>query len=190
MPAVNSAGKTRIDQSEQPVRACAGGDAEQADLGRGVEAEAEQQAQRVHVPAALDQAEQRPEQAAEQAALAEQQVEVLLDVGAAALDRVEGAVDRDEDEQVGGGDGEQEQRRDRGADRCRRRSLNASKWLCSAAAVAAMTMERAHDHGGMAEREEEAGARAGGWPSCISLRVTLSMAAMWSASKAWRSPKL
>ena len=27
-------------------------------------------------------------------------------------------------------------------------------------------------------------------PSCMSLRVTLSMAAMWSASKAWRSPKL
>ena len=27
-------------------------------------------------------------------------------------------------------------------------------------------------------------------PSCISLRVTLSIAAMWSASTAWRSPKL
>jgi len=26
-------------------------------------------------------------------------------------------------------------------------------------------------------------------PSCISFRVTLSMAAMWSASTAWRSPK-
>ncbi len=29
----------------------------------------------------------------------------------------------------------------------------------------------------------------GRWPSCISLRVTLSMAAMWSASIAWRRPK-
>ncbi len=27
-------------------------------------------------------------------------------------------------------------------------------------------------------------------PSCMSLRVTLSIAAMWSASKAWRRPKL
>ena len=29
----------------------------------------------------------------------------------------------------------------------------------------------------------------GRWPACISLRVTLSMAAMWSGSTAWRSPK-
>ena len=27
-------------------------------------------------------------------------------------------------------------------------------------------------------------------PSAISLRVVLSIAAMWSASKAWRSPKV
>ena len=30
----------------------------------------------------------------------------------------------------------------------------------------------------------------GRFPSCISLRVTLSMAAIWSASTAWRRPKL
>ena len=28
----------------------------------------------------------------------------------------------------------------------------------------------------------------GRWPCCISLRVTLSIAAMWSASTAWRRP--
>ena len=29
----------------------------------------------------------------------------------------------------------------------------------------------------------------GRWPSCISLRVTLPMAAVWSGSAAWRRPK-
>ena len=28
------------------------------------------------------------------------------------------------------------------------------------------------------------------WPICISLRVELSIAAMWSASTAWRKPKV
>jgi hypothetical protein len=31
-------------------------------------------------------------------------------------------------------------------------------------------------------------AAIGRLPSCISLRTTLSIAAMWSASTAWRSP--
>ncbi len=31
---------------------------------------------------------------------------------------------------------------------------------------------------------------SGRWPSGISLRVVLSMAAMWSASKAWRMPRV
>ena len=30
----------------------------------------------------------------------------------------------------------------------------------------------------------------GRWPSWTSLRVVLSMAAMWSASKAWRMPRV
>ncbi len=30
----------------------------------------------------------------------------------------------------------------------------------------------------------------GRWPSAMSLRVVLSIAAMWSASKAWRSPSV
>ena len=46
MPAVNSAGNTRIEQNDMPLPAWAGGDAEQRDLGRGVEAEAEQKADR------------------------------------------------------------------------------------------------------------------------------------------------
>ena len=31
---------------------------------------------------------------------------------------------------------------------------------------------------------------SGRWPSAISLRVVLSIAAMWSASNAWRSPSV
>ena len=38
--------------------------------------------------------------------------------------------------------------------------------------------------------EKNRPAATGRLPSCMSLRVTLSMAAMWSASTAWRSPKL
>ena len=30
----------------------------------------------------------------------------------------------------------------------------------------------------------------GRWPSCMSFRVVLSIAAMWSASTAWRSPNV
>jgi len=45
------------------------------------------------------------------------------------------------------------------------------------------------DHRRVAEGEEEAD-RPGRLPSCISFRVTLSIAARWSASKAWRTPML
>ena len=31
---------------------------------------------------------------------------------------------------------------------------------------------------------------SGRWPSAMNLRVVLSMAAMWSASKAWRRPSV
>ena len=31
---------------------------------------------------------------------------------------------------------------------------------------------------------------SGRWPSCMNLRVVLSIAAMWSASKAWRMPSV
>jgi len=31
---------------------------------------------------------------------------------------------------------------------------------------------------------------SGRFPSCMSLRTTLSMAAIWSASTAWRSPNV
>ena len=49
---------------------------------------------------------------------------------------------------------------------------------------------REHEHDRrVAEREEEADAERPP-PSAISLRVVLSIAAMWSASNAWRSPSV
>ena len=39
-------------------------------------------------------------------------------------------------------------------------------------------------------REKKKPTPIGRWPSCSSLRVVLSMAEIWSASKAWRRPKL
>ena len=44
-------------------------------------------------------------------------------------------------------------------------------------------------HGGVAQREEESDSK-GRCPSLISLRVVLSMAAMWSASNACRMPRV
>ena len=39
-------------------------------------------------------------------------------------------------------------------------------------------------------REKKNPTLSGRWPSFISLRVVLSIAAMWSASNAWRSPSV
>src|ERR1700722_7669868 len=52
--------------------------AKKADLSRGVEAKAEQDAKRIHLPAALDQTKKAAEQAPEQPAIGEHQVEVFL----------------------------------------------------------------------------------------------------------------
>ena len=39
-------------------------------------------------------------------------------------------------------------------------------------------------------REKKKPTLSGRFPSCTSFRVVLSMAAMWSASKAWRIPSV
>ena len=51
MPAANRSGSERTREERHVVRRDAGGDREQADLGRGVEAEPEEHAERVHLPA-------------------------------------------------------------------------------------------------------------------------------------------
>ena len=66
------------------VRRDAGGDREQADLGRGVEAEPEEDAERVHLPARVDPvADALQEEAAHQALVLERLLEPLLVVDAA-----------------------------------------------------------------------------------------------------------
>ena len=102
------------------------GDAEQRDLGRGVEAEPEQEADRQHVPALGHEPEQRAKDARQESAIVEQDVEIVLDEGLAALDRLKRAIDRDQNEDVEEGDREQEQRRDATCRR-RRRTTSASR---------------------------------------------------------------
>ena len=86
------------------------------DFGRCVEAQAEQEPDRKHVPALGDEAEQRTEETREESAIVEQEVEILLDERFATLHRLKGAVDRHQNNDVEDCDGEQEQRRDAGAD--------------------------------------------------------------------------
>ena len=71
-------------------------------------------------------------------------------------------------------------------------SVEPSFSTCPASAAHAEGEQQAqHEHdGGVAEREPEADATAAACPRAISLRVVLSMAAMWSASNACRMPSV
>ena len=66
---------------------------------------------------------------------------------------------------------------------------NASIRCCKASVVQAMAADPSST---IVEwpRENMKPTVIGRFPSCISLRVTLSIAAIWSASTAWRRPKL
>ncbi len=68
-------------------------------------------------------------------------------------------------------------------------TLNVSKRPSSAAVASAIAAEASTT---MVEwpSEKNKPTATGRLPSCISLRVTLSMAAIWSASTAWRSPNV
>src|ERR1700733_4964204 len=78
------------------ARGFGGGDAEQADFGCGVKAEAEEDSERIHVPTAADEREHWPEEAGEESAIGEEQVEVFINVGLAGADASEGAIDGNE----------------------------------------------------------------------------------------------
>ena len=66
-------------------------------------------------------------------------------------------------------------------------SLNSAKRPCSANAVAAIAATAsAMDSEWPSEKNRPT--EYGRLPSCMSLRTTLSMVAMWSASTAWRRP--
>ncbi len=128
---------------------------EEPDLGRGVEAEPEQEAERIHVPALADHAEQPAEQAREQtAAVRQHRVDVLRGVAAAALHALEGAVDVDQDDHVDRRDDQQERRRHRGADQAAD-VLEAFELVLEGRRRERDADGRQHHHGGMAEREIE-----------------------------------
>src|SRR6185437_15897272 len=107
-------GEDRPDR--QPVRGLGGGDAEEADLRRRVEAEPEQEAERIHVPALADEAEERPEDPAEDAAPRKEDLEILLDQRRAAADGAKGTPDGGEDDDVDRRDRQEEKRRNPGTD--------------------------------------------------------------------------
>ena len=116
IPAVNRAGKIMIGAERHAAGGLACGDGEQADLGRGVEAEPEQKADRKHLPAARHHAEQRPENAGQQAAAGEQQVQLLLGDRLAAPRAAKALPDAAQNDEIDDRDGEQEESRCAGAD--------------------------------------------------------------------------
>ena len=67
-------------------------------------------------------------------------------------------------------------------------SRNAPRFVWSAVAVAAMASD-ASTTTVECPSEKKKPTAIGRWPCCISLRVTLSIAAMWSASMACRRPR-
>ena len=163
-------------------------DAEQTHFRRRIETEAEQKTDGIHLPAMLDQSEQIPEDASEKSALAENQVEVFIHKLPAALDVLKGAINRNEDDDVGSGDGQQEKggngRADDSAD-----GLKGIEMILNRDGSQGDDDRQTENDGRMAE-EKKKPTPTGRLPCCISLRVTLSIAAMWSASTAWRRPNV
>ena len=170
----------------------AAGDHQQADLGDGVEAEAEQEAHRVHVPRLGDRLGDLAQDPVEEAALVELALELGL-VVPAVPQLAEDLHDADQRSEVDQPDEQQEGAADRGAP-------HAGDLLQRGVVVVDAAGERAH-----AERDRRAPSRRppsewprlnqkptliGRLPSAISLRVVLSIAAMWSASKACRMPRV
>ena len=109
-------GEDEDGAERKSARGFGGGDAEEADFGCRVEAEAEEDAERIHVPTAADDGEHGPEEAGEESAIGEEEVEVFIDVGRACTDAGEGAIDGGEDDDVDDGDSEEEERGDESAD--------------------------------------------------------------------------
>ncbi len=96
-------------------RANRAGEHEEADLGRGVEAKAEQEPNWIHLPAPVDGPEQPTEDASEEAALVEHGVDIVLAVDTAVGQLAEGLHDLDEDDDVDDRHGEAEERGHAGA---------------------------------------------------------------------------
>ena len=101
----------------QPRAGRAGGQEEQRDLGRGVEAQAEEDAQRVHLPRLADRPREAPEEAVHEPARLQQVLELVL--GGPAAHVAEDAHDAHEDDEVQRRDHVQEGPRDARPDRGR-----------------------------------------------------------------------
>ena len=90
----------RMSIDRKPLAGFDGGDAEKPNFGRGVESQAEEQADRIHLPTAVDQLEKRPEKASDEAAPIEHLVDASLVVGFAAARAAKRANDIDQHDQV------------------------------------------------------------------------------------------
>ena len=155
------------------------GRGEQRDLGRGVEAHAEDHADRVHLPVPGDRAHPPAEEAEHQPAAVQPALELGLVVGAAAH-RSEHAHDPGEDHEVQQADQVEERGRDE-------RAEDPAELLEVRVAVGDGAIDRFlgdHDPTPIAitivecPSENQKPMLSGRLPSFISLRVVLSMAAM------------
>ena len=96
----------------QSMRRFGGRDSKQPDAGRGVKAEPEQEAERIHMPGPADRAQQRPEQPREETAPREQRVEPRLVEPPGPVRLTETPPYGAEDQQVGSRDRKEEHGRD------------------------------------------------------------------------------
>ena len=78
IPAAKSTGRHRIAYHGSPAPAAPPARNEQRDLGRRVEAQAEEDAQRVHLPRPADRPREAPEEAVHQPARLQQVLELVL----------------------------------------------------------------------------------------------------------------
>ena len=130
------------------------GETQQGHLTGRIEAEAKQEAERVHVPALADDLEHGLEQARQQAAVVEVVLEARLVVLAAAGHLAEHLVDVEQDHEVDQADDQQERRRHPGADQAT--DLLEGRDVADDAGGDRDEHGQRHDDGRVAEREEEA----------------------------------
>ena len=134
------------------------------------------------MPALRNKPEQRPEQPRKPAALLQQRINILFRYAIAALDQPKGPVYAAQYDEICDRDDKEKQRRrrcpDDAADLAIRDELSLSAFAVSATASEASTTTVECPS---AKKKPTA---TGRFPSCINLRVTLSIAAIWSASMA------
>ena len=113
-------GEKRRENHDRPdgqsLRGLRRGNAEQADLRRGVEAEAEEKADEIHLPAMIDQAKRERKIRPKKPRLARIRLRSSSSIRRARLDSLESALDRGQNHEIDDGDGEEKEGRDARAD--------------------------------------------------------------------------